>query len=302
MNVAEKAALVEGVRGEYGLAPALAAMDLARSTWYYHRKHGISYERRYGHLRSILEEIARRHPAYGYRRTTEELRDRYGVWINHKVVQRLHGLWDLVLLRTTHIPRPSSIRRIIREAKGRVNLVVQLKVIEPFQVAYTDFTEIRYAGGEKKAYLMPIIDHASKLVYGWALGERANVSLALRAWAHARRTFRRLGVAYEGMIVHHDQDSVYTSYDWTGRLLLRDGVRISYALQGARDNPEMESFHSRFKSEWHSLFLDAQTIEELEGVVADRMRYYNAERRHSTIGYLSPLTFIRLMWPKRCRA
>jgi transposase InsO family protein len=67
---------------------------------------------------------------------------------------------------------------------------------------------------------------------------------------------------------------------------------MSYALGGAKDNPEMESFNSRFKSEGYSLFLDAQSIAELAEIVDQRMQYYNADRLHSSIGYLSPLNFI----------
>ena len=61
------------------------------------------------------------------------------------------------------------------------------------------------------------------------------------------------------MIVHHDRDPVFTSYEWTGRLLLKDEARISYALRGARDNTEMESFHGRFKTENRSLIDDRRT-------------------------------------------
>jgi hypothetical protein len=52
-------------------------------------------------------------------------------------------------------------------------------------------------------------------------------------------------VRLQGLIVHHDQDAVFTGYVWTARLLLKDHVRVSYALRGARDNTEMESFNSR---------------------------------------------------------
>ena len=69
--------------------------------------------------------------------------------------------------------------------------------------------------------------------------------------------------------------------------------RLSYALGGAKDNPEMESFISRFKSEGHSLFLDAHSLTELAEVVDQRMQYHNVERLHSSIGYRSPLDFIQ---------
>jgi putative transposase len=133
------------------------------------------------------------------------------------------------------------------------------------------------------------------MAYGWSVGESPDTALALRAWKEAKKTFQQYGIPYPGMIVHHDRDPVFTGYGWTGQLLLSDRIMLSYALGGAKDNPEMESFFSRFKSEGHSLFLDAQSIDELRVVVGDRMCYYNTQRRHSSIEYLSPLEYIRRM-------
>ena len=171
---------------------------------------------------------------------------------------------------------------------------MQLEDIGLFDVLYTDFTELVYAGGRAKAHLMVLLDHAGKLVLGHAVAERAVRELALEAWKRAKRTLRRLGQPLEGLIVHHDQDSVFTSYAWTARLLMDDDVRISYALRGARDNPEIESFHGRFKGENHSLFLDAEDLSELQAVVARRIRYYNRERRHSSLGNHSPMAFFSI--------
>jgi putative transposase len=90
------------------------------------------------------------------------------------------------------------------------------------------------------------------------------------------------------MVMHHDQDSAYTSYAWTGRLLLQDQLQISYTLDGAKDNPEMEAFISRFKNENRSLLLDAPTIEMLAKIVDVRLHYYNDVRRHSALDNQSP--------------
>lgn len=293
MTTEQKVALVEGVWESDGLKPALAAVDLPKSTWYYHRNQKRSYRDKYAYLLPDLKKIARDRGAYGYRRITVELREGYGHHVNHKVVRRLLKLCELRLLRSTHAPEPSGIRKAITAADGRVNLVAQMEPIGLFEVAYTDFTELRFADGTRKAYLMPIIGHRCKMAYGWAVGRRANTTLALRAWERAKDTFQELGIPYAGMIVHHDQDGVFTGYRWTGRLLLEDRVRLSYTSRGAKDNPAMESFNGRFKQENHSLFLDAQSLERLSVVVEDQMDYYNAERRHSSIGYLSPLTYIR---------
>lgn len=295
MSTEEKVELVASVREEHGLAPALAAVELPKSTWYYHRRHKVSYEEKYAHIRPLLEEIARRHPSYGIPRITIELRETYEWVINHKVIQRLLQLWELSLLRNARRPKPSSVQQAIQAAGGRANLVAQKEQIGLFEVAYTDFTELLYADGTRKAYLMPIIGHLCKVVYGSAVGERANTDLALEAWESAKATFRQLEVPYAGMIIHHDQDSVYTGHRWTGQLVLEDQVRLSYTLNGAKDNPEMESFIGHFKTEGHSLFLEAQTLGELGAVVRAQMCYYNTERRHSSLGYLAPLTYLEGM-------
>ncbi|MGA9531506.1 MAG: IS3 family transposase [Anaerolineales bacterium] len=297
MSTDEKIALAREAIPTYTVPAVSAALDLPRSTWYYHRRHRLSYTEKYAHLRAPLEKIAREHPEYGYRRTTPELREQFGYQTNHKVVQRLHQAWDLPLIRGTRLPKPSGIRQVIEAAGDRVNLVAAKEEIEPFEVVYTDFTELPYADGRQTAHLMPIIDHATKLVLGWAVGERAVTELALSAWSHARVTLKQKSVPLSQVIVHNDQDPVYTGYRWTSQLLLKDKVRISYALSGARDNPEMEAFNSRFKTENRSLLLDTQTLAQLQALVAERMGYHNTERRHSTIGYRSPETYIATLQP-----
>jgi len=195
--------------------------------------------------------------------------------------------------RIADLEQLRQIRQVIVAAGDRANVVAQLDQIELFQVAYTDFTELPYAHGHKKAYLMPILGHHCKLVYGWAVGSQANTELALQAWRRAKQTFDRLGLAYQHLILHHDQDSVYTSHAWLDQLLVADKVQLSYALDGAKDNPRMESFNSRFKAENQSLFFEAPDLAQLQAVVAAQIRYHNTQRRHSRLDYLPPLVYVK---------
>ena len=298
MTPEQKVSLVKAVKDRYGLNRALAAADLPKSTWYYHQNDKVDYEEKYYHLKPIVEAIARKHPEYGLPRIMVELRDVYHCSVNHKVVERLLGLWDLRILRGTRRRRPSGIHKAILEVGEMANLVAQTEEIGLFQVLYTDFTELVYADGHRKAVLMPIIGHTSKMACGWAVGESADTGLALQAWERAKKTFQCLGIAYAGMIMHHDRDPVYTGYRWTSQLLLKDELRLSYALGGAKDNPEMESFNGRFKTEGHSLFLEAWSLAELISVVDQRMQYYNVERRHSSVNQVPPLMFIQRTWSK----
>lgn len=61
-----------------------------------------------------------------------------------------------------------------------------------------------------------------------------------------------------------------TIYPW-----IKDRIHLSYALNGARDHPEIESFIGHFKGENESLLLSASDLAERRLVVAEQMRYYN---------------------------
>lgn len=230
MTVPERVALVRATSPALGLAAALRTVELPRSTWYYRRRRP-AYEEKYRHLRRPLQAIAAEH-AYGYRRTTTELREKYHFRVNRKVVARLHRCWELQLGRTARAPRSNAIRRIILKAGKLANLVAQRKTILPLEVVYTDFTELVYGGG--KARLMALVDHASKVVLGWSLGHSSTTALALEAWGMAKAFLRRYRQPLARVIVHHDRDPVYTSHEWVAKLVMNDGVRISYSLRAPR--------------------------------------------------------------------
>ena len=290
MTTAEKVAQVTRVVGEFVLQPALAAIGLPRSTWFYQQRR-TSYEERHGALRSLMLKVASQSPEYGYRRMATELSERSDRPVNTKVVRRLAQSLGLTHLRKPRGPRKSAIRRTLDDLGKRANLVADLEEIDLYQVLYTDFTEVVYGAG--KAWLIPLLDHDSKDVVGWAMGPSANRELALLAWSRARRRLRTLGVNLREVIVHHDRDAVFTSEQWVRRLVIEDGVRLSYALRGARDNPEVESWNGRFKQENADLFREAATLQELEAVVGARMKYYTERRRHSTLGNVAPRSYVR---------
>jgi len=159
-------------------------------------------------------------------------------------------------------------------------------------VLSTDFTELRYAGGDRKARLIAFVDLDSVWVPGWATGPSANRELALEAWKRTRAAYSWLGQDVATTLVHSDQDSVFTSYDWLEALLLDAGARVWYSENGAKDNRWIESFWARFKHENHSLFLETPTLVELVRLVDQQMRYYNRERRHSAVGNQPPLAYL----------
>ena len=96
-----------------------------------------------------------------------------------------------------------------------------------------------------------------------------------------------------GIVVHSDQDPVFTSYDRLRALAVDSGVRISYSERGAWENTWIESFWSRFKTENRGLFLDAKDLMDLQGLIDGQVRYYNGSRRRSSVGNRPPLAYLK---------
>ena len=93
-----------------------------------------------------------------------------------------------------------------------------------------------------------------------------------------------------GLVVHSDQGSQYTATRFRD-LLARHGALQSRSRRGNYyDNAHAESFWSRFKAE----LLDGGRfpgLSEAKLEISHHIAYYNAERRHSSLGYLVPNHF-----------
>ena len=275
----------------YGLNVTLDSIGLPKSTWYYWKNKKVDYEEKYAHLRAPLIDILRENPSYGYRRIEPDLKE-LGYPVGETVVRHVLRMWDLSLQRWAGKPKPSVPREMLAKDGHGMNLVAGIEEPAPLQVFYTDFTTLKYAKGNKKAYLMALVDDATKWAIGWALGFRPNTELAPEVLSMAKVTLADVGLSLAGRIIHHDQDSVYTGYRWLRAVLITHRARISFSENGAKGNTSMESFNGHFKGESKSLFYDAANIWELERTVAQQMRYYNGKRRHSALGYLAPMCYI----------
>lgn len=268
----------------------LSVLGLAKSTWVY-AQGKKAYEEKYRHLRGPLMESAACHPEYGSRRTTAELQER-GFAVNHKVVERLHRSWGLSVMRRVKAPKPNPLRELLRESMSQLNLVSQLKEIHDLEVLSPDFTEVIYQRGKARAQLMPIVDHQSKLVVGHALGPSANTELGLEAWGRAKQTLKKLSQSLERVIIHHDQDGVYTGHRWLYEIVVKSKSLIASSEDGAKKNVHIESFIGRFKEENRDLLWEQPDIESLRKVVDERIRYYNFARKHSALGNKAPMKYL----------
>lgn len=291
----ERVELIDKHREEHGLNACLRALNVSKGTWHYRMRGGSKAAEREERDRALYQpvvEIIRSHPSYGYRRIRPDLEEAIGEVVNGKRLRRLLNQWELNVHRSAARSRPSEVRTILADAEGHLNLLKEGRCPGPLEVLSTDFTELRYAGGTRKAWLMAMVDVDSAWVPGWAVGPSANRRLALECWDSVRDAYQGVEAELAELTVHSDQDSVYTSHAWLRTLLLEDGVRVSFSENGARGNPWIESFWARFKQENASLITEAGSLFDLREVVDRQMRYYNRERRHSGVGNRPPLAYL----------
>ena len=139
-------------------------------------------------------------------------------------------------------------------------------------------------------YLAVVIDLYARRVIGWSASERIDAALALAALKKALA----LRTPSTGLIHHSDRGSQYCSHAYQGELN-RNAIATSMSGKGnAYDNAMVESFFKTLKTElvWRTSF---QTRQEAVNAIAHYIDgFYNPSRRHSALGYLSPVQFERL--------
>ena len=235
-------------------------------------------------LSERIREIHERHRrVYGSPRVHAELRLAHGIRVGRKRVERLMqqaGLSGLVPKRRgrTTIRVPG-----VRVADDLVKRQFQPRAANLLWMA--DITYLRTWEGW--LYLAAVQDAFSRRIVGWSMADHMRSDLVVDAlqMAIARRQ------PEAGLIHHSDMGSQYVSLGF-GQAAANAGIARSMGSRGdCWDNAVAESFFATLKKElihrrsW-------PTREELRREVFDYIEiFYNATRRHSTLGMLSPATY-----------
>jgi putative transposase len=160
---------------------------------------------------------------------------------------------------------------------------------QPDRVWVTDITYIWTLEGWM--YLATVMDLYSRKIIGWNMDSKMTKELPLVALNRAIS----LRNPSEKLIHHSDRGSQYASKDYIARLKEFD-IQISMSRKGnCYDNACIESFHATLKKElvYRRRF---KTREEAKKAVWHyTMSFYNEKRSHSTLGYVSPNEYERLI-------
>jgi putative transposase len=223
---------------------------------------------------------------YGSRRVTAELRLGEGVVVSRKRVQRLM--------------RAARLSGLVARRRGRTTIRVpgvrvaddlverRFRPAAPDVLWVADITYLRTWEGW--LYLAAVQDAYSRRIVGWSMADHMRAELVVDALEMALHR-RRPG---PGLVHHSDQGSQFVSLAF-GQKARDAGIAVSMGSKGcAYDNAVAESFFATLKKElvhrrsWPTRReLISEVFEFVEG-------FYNTTRRHSTLGYLSPVQFEKI--------
>jgi len=244
-------------------------LDISRSGLYYQSK-GISEEDL-----TLMKLIDRQYlatPFYGTRKVAAWLKSQdYSV--NRKHVRRLMRMMGIkAIYRRPRTSKPAPGHKIYPY------LLSSMKITRPNQVWAADITYIPMSRGF--LYLVAIIDWYSRYVLSWRLSNTLDAGFCVEALEEALKKVRP-------DIFNTDQGAQFTSESFTG-LLESHGVRISMDGKGSyNDNLFIERLWRTVKYE--EVYLKAyQDGRDARIGLGNYFSFYNTERPHQALGYLTP--------------
>ena len=268
------------------MAVLCAVLGVSRSG-YYHWRQAVPSARtaRDAALASQIAVAHRRSRGnYGAPRILAELRAA-GVRTSEKRCARLMKQQGLRgRKRHRRRPRTTDSRHEQPTAPNLLGLLAEPTA--PDQVWVTDITYLETQEGW--LYLAAILDAFSRRIVGWACAPTLAATLVTAAWrnAAARRQ------PSPGLLHHSDRGSQYVDRAYLEELQALGIARSMSRSGNCYDNAMMESFWSTLKNETGLDRFVPATRHQAELAVFDYIEtFYNPARRHSSLGYLSPVAF-----------
>lgn len=272
--------------GEFGVDAMCRVLGVSRSGYYAWRKRAPS-QRAQANVR-LIADIRDVHQAsrgtYGSPRVHAALKRR-GVVCGHNRVARLMRCEGLVG-KSPRRKHPLTTQREPRNTVAPNVLARNFAAELPNRKWVADITYIDTAEGW--LFLAPVLDLWSRMVVGWSMADHMETSLVEKALQMALAR-RRPG---PGLLHHSDQGSQYTSIAYQQHLS-RLNAQISMSRVGnCYDNAAMESFIGTLKTE--CIVGQFASRAQARTVIFEYIEvWYNRQRLHSSLGYLSPEDFER---------
>jgi transposase InsO family protein len=281
-----KYAFIANHREEFSVRAMCRVLSVSTSGYYAWRERPISRrqqedERLTEHIEALHQ---RSHQTYGSPRIHADLQD-MDIWISRKRVARLMRLQGLQARQKRRYKTTTQRHPSRPVAPNLLQQDFSAEAINEKWVA--DITYIDT--GEGWLYLAAVLDTYSRKIVGWSMSTRLHRKLvedALKMGLGRRNII--------GQLIHHsDQGSQYTSEGYLN-LLTDNQIQVSMSgIGNCYDNAMMESFFATLKTE--CVVERYATRQQARQAIFEYIEvWYNRQRRHSALGYLSPEQFERL--------
>ena len=269
--------MIQELRREHDLAILLEIAQLPKATYYYHRKKQDSVDK-YAQAKTEIQSIFHENKGrYGYRRITDELRNRE-FHLNHKTVQRL--MKELGLVCRVRMKKYRSYKgEVGKTADNELNR--EFRAEKPNQKWVTDVTQFRLFG--QKLYFSPILDLYSGDIVTYTISDSPNLEMVTTM---LKQAFLVLPDD-TGLLLHSDQGWHYQHKQYR-RMLEKKGIKQSMSRKGnCYDNSVMENFFGHLKSEL--LYLqEFESVDHFRKELIEYIDYYNNRRIKARLKGLPP--------------
>lgn len=285
----KKLEIIDNLYSVYGINVTCDALGVAHGTFHNHQKRGKGYGRQWLHekrKRELLDEIINidndYHHIYGADKITAELKRR-----GYKTCKK-------TVLKIMNEEGISSIRSYANDYKKSNNKSRKQNIVNrqfnpksANKIWVSDVTYLRIDDKNRNTfYLCVIMDLFSRRIIAYNIGlsnSKQLVNATLRKAVDCR-DFR------DDLIFHSDRGSNYVSTSFNNNLK-KHGITQSFSRPGCPyDNSPMESFFQLFKKEcfYRHIFTSKSMLMR---TVDEYIDFYNNERSHRYLNYLSPVEF-----------
>ncbi|MCM3726610.1 IS3 family transposase [Neobacillus cucumis] len=286
-----KIEVIEKNRHKYSVSAMCKVLQIARSTFYYETEIAAQKEQEKAELEQKLKEeiqmiFNKNRQVYGTRKIKNAL-FKTGHTVSRRRIGRLMaelGIQSKYAQASykpmTSPPNEESIQNVLHR---------EFQVDKEMSVLVSDLTYVRV--GQYWNYVCFLIDLYNREIVGYSAGERKDAALVQRAFASVKRPLENV------KIFHTDRGSEFKNVD-IDELLNEFQITRSLSQKGnPYDNAVAEATFKILKTELinGTHFL---TLEQLSLELFDYVNWYNNIRSHSTLDYLSPVTYRNLALKK----
>jgi len=234
----------------------------------------------------ILMEIKESHKnsrrAYGSPRITDELQTK-GIKCGKNRVARIMKVNGIVAKTAKKFKATTNSKHNLPVAENLLNQ--NFKSEKPNIVWVSDITYIPTLEGW--LYLAVILDLYSRQVVGWAMSDRLTTDFVVKALCQAAGRRR----PPSGCILHSDRGVQYASADFRDVLRAYGFIQSMSRKGNCYDNAVAESFFHTLKTEHVYDYRYKTRAEAIQSIFEYIEMFYNRQRRHSALGYRTPVSF-----------